>query len=62
MIIDFITHSMGNEEFELLEKTKKVYNILGDYLDVIAKFLVEKIMENKKNGVRINWLTNILFV
>ena len=40
------------------KKTKKVYNILGDYPDVIAKFLVEKMIENKKNGVRINWLTN----
>ena len=40
------------------EKTKKVYNILGDYPDVIAKFLAQKIMTNKKNGVRFNWLTN----
>ena len=58
MITNFITHSVGDEEFELPEKTKKVYNILGDYPDVIAKFLVEKMIENKKNGVRINWLTN----
>lgn len=58
MITDFITHAMGNESFELPEKTKKVYNILGDYPDVIAKFLVEKMIVNKKNGVRINWLTN----
>ena len=58
MITDFITHSMGNEEFELPEKTKKVYNILGDYPDVIAEFLVSKMIINKKNGVRINWLTN----
>lgn len=58
MITDFITHSMGNEEFELPEKTKKVYNILGDYPDVIAKFLVEKMIQNRKNGVKINWLTN----
>ena len=58
MITDFITHSMGTEAFELPEKTKKVYNILGDYPDVIAKFLVEKMVDNKKNGVRINWLTN----
>ena len=28
MITDFITHSMGNDAFELPEKTKKVYNIL----------------------------------
>lgn len=58
MITDFITLSVGDEEFELPEKTKKVYNILGDYPDVIAKFLVEKMIENKKNGARINWLTN----
>ena len=58
MITDFITHSMGNDAFELPEKTKKVYNILGDYPDIIAKFLVSKIMANNKNGVRFNWLTN----
>ena len=58
MITDFISHSMGTEEFTLPEKTKKVYNILGDYPDVIAKFLVEKMMTNKKNDVKINWLTN----
>lgn len=58
MITDFITHAMGDESFELPEKTKKVYNILGDYPNVIAKFLVEKMITNKKNGVRINWLTN----
>lgn len=58
MITDFITHSMGNDEFELPLKTKKVYNILGDYPDVIAKFLVNKIHNNTKNDVRFNWLTN----
>ena len=58
MITDFITHSMGNDAFELPEKTKKVYNILGDYPDIIAKFLASKIMANDKNGVRFNWLTN----
>ena len=58
MITDFITHSMGNDKFELPEKTKKVYNILGDYPDVISKFLVNKIINNDKNNVRFNWLTN----
>ena len=59
MITDFITHSMGNDSFELPEKTKKVYNILGDYPDVIANFLVNKIINNNKNNVRFNWLTTI---
>lgn len=58
MITNFITHAMGENEFELPEKTKKVYNILGDYPDVIAKFLVEKMINNTKNGVRFTWLTN----
>lgn len=58
MITNFITHSLGEDEFELPEKTKKVYNILGDYPDVIAKFLVEKMLKNNKPFARINWLTN----
>lgn len=58
MITNFITHSMGENEFELPEKTKKVYNILGDYPDVIANFLVERMINNNKNGVRFTWLTN----
>lgn len=58
MITEFLTHSMGNDTFELPEKTKKVYNILGDYPDVIAEFLVGKIITNKKNDVKFNWLTN----
>ena len=50
---------LGNKEKIVLdEKTKKVYNILGDYPDVIASYLVDKIINNTKNGVRINWLTN----
>lgn len=58
MITNFVNHSMGNQNFELPEKTKKVYNILGDKPDVIAKFLVNKMINNKKNNVRFTWLTN----
>jgi short-subunit dehydrogenase len=58
MITDFLTTSVENKKFELSEKTKKVYNILGDYPEPIAKFLVSKIITNKQNNVRFNWLTN----
>lgn len=57
MITDFVNHSMGTDGFELSEKVKKVYNILGDKPDVIAEFLVKKIVKNNKNGVRFTWLT-----
>lgn len=59
MITDFITNALGNKEkIELPEKTKKVYNILGDYPDVVAKFLVNGILCNTKNNVKIEWLTS----
>lgn len=58
MITDFLTNSLGNDKMSLNEKTKKVYNILGDYPDVIAEFLVNKMINNTKNNVKFEWLTN----
>ena len=59
MITEFITNALGNKEkIELPEKTKKVYNILGDYPDVVGAFLVEKMLTNTKNNAHIEWLTN----
>ena len=58
MITDFITNALGNKEkINLSEKTKKVYNILGDYPDVVARFLVDGILNNNKNNAKIEWLT-----
>ena len=59
MITDFITNALGDKEkINLSEKTKKVYNILGDYPDVVALFLVNGILKNNKNNAKIEWLTN----
>ena len=59
MITDFITNALGDKEkINLPEKTKRVYNILGDYPDVVAKFLVSGILKNNKNNAKIEWLTN----
>lgn len=59
MITNFITTALGDgEKIELDPKTKKVYNILGDYPETIAEFMVEKIINNKKNNVKFTWLTN----
>ena len=58
MITDFITNALGNKEkINLSEKTKKVYNILGDYPDVVARFLVNGMLKNNKNNAKIEWLT-----
>ena len=59
MITDFIKTALGNKKkINLSEKTKKVYNILGDYPDVVAKFLVNGMLKNTKNNAKIEWLTN----
>ena len=58
MITDFTVKALGGkEEIDLPEKTKKVYNILGDYPDVVARFLVKEMLENTKNNAHIQWLT-----
>ena len=59
MITDFtVTALGGKEKIDLPEKTKKVYNILGDYPDVVADFLVAEVLKNTKNNAHIQWLTS----
>lgn len=58
MITNFLQNALGDKEkITLSEKTKKVYNILGDYPDVVAEFLVESMLKNTKNNAKIEWLT-----
>ena len=59
MITNFLHNALGDgEKIVLDEKTKKVYNILGDYPETIANFMVDKIINNTKNNVKFMWLTN----
>lgn len=59
MITNFIRTSLGDgEKIDLDAKTKKIYNILGDYPETIANFMVDKIINNKKNNVKFVWLSN----
>ncbi len=39
------------------EQARKVYNILGDRVERVTPWLVEKVLANRKNGARIRWLT-----
>ena len=58
MITDFLVTALGNKDkITLSEKTKKIYNILGDYPDVVADFLVNNMLKNAKNNAKIEWLT-----
>ena len=58
MITDFTVQALGGKQaIDLPEKTKKVYNILGDYPDVVAEFLVNGMLKNTRNNAKIEWLT-----
>lgn len=58
MITDFIkTANGGSTTITLSEKTKKIYNILGDYPETIADFVVPRMCANTKNNGQVIWLT-----
>lgn len=56
LVTDLLTRERecGDEDWE---KTKRVLNILSDRVEVVAPWLVEKILGNNNNGVNIRWLT-----
>jgi short-subunit dehydrogenase len=60
MLTDFITKTPDGERSEVIsdEKFKKIFNILADKPETVAKFIVPKILSNTKNDVQIKWLTN----
>lgn len=58
MITDFTVKALGGaQDIDLPEKTKKVYNILGDYPDVVAEHLVKEMLKSPANNAHIQWLT-----
>ncbi len=60
MLTDFITKAPDGTPSDVLEdeRFRRVFNILGDRPETVAAFLVPRMLANRKNGVRIAWLTN----
>lgn len=42
---------------EQLAQTRRIYNILGDKVDVVAPWLAGQVLANDRHGARIAWLT-----
>ena len=58
MLTDFSCKALdGEQDIALSEKTKKFYNIMGDYPDTVAEFLVREMIKNPANNTQISWLT-----
>lgn len=60
MLTDFITKDKnGNEADVLTDKNFiKIFNILADKPETVAKFFIPKMLNNTKNNYQIAWLTN----
>jgi regulator of sigma D len=42
---------------EDLARAQRVFNILGDTVETVTPYLVERILANTQHGAYINWLT-----
>ncbi|WP_027628822.1 SDR family NAD(P)-dependent oxidoreductase [Ruminiclostridium cellobioparum] len=60
MLTDFITKTPDGEQSEVIadEKFRKIFNILADKPENVAKFFIPRILTNTKNNAQIAWLTN----
>ena len=60
MLTEFITKSPTGELSSVIEDNqfKKIFNILADKPETVAKFFIPKILENTKQDAHLQWLTN----
>ncbi len=55
MVVTDFFHLQKGRGGEDWEQTKKIINIIGDKVETVTPWLVDKILENKKNGANIQW-------
>lgn len=60
MLTEFITKAPDGKPSEVIfdKKFKKIFNILADRPDTVARFFIPRMLSNTKNDVQIAWLTN----
>jgi len=56
VVTDFILDHLSGDR-QAIERTKRIYNILGDKPETVSSFLVKRILLDKGHGSHINWLT-----
>lgn len=60
MLTDFITQTPDGDPSEVIqdEKFKKLFNILADRPEEVARFFIPKMLSTTRNDAHIVWLTN----
>jgi short-subunit dehydrogenase len=61
MLTEFITKSPTGEVSSVAQDNqfRKIFNILADKPETVARFFIPKMLENTKQDAHIEWLTNI---
>ncbi len=57
MIATKLITSQYERHPEEWKRAERIFNILSDRVETVAPWLVDKILSNKENGVRIQWLS-----
>ena len=57
MITDFTMSRIDRSDPKQWERTKKIFNIIADRPETVARFVVPRVLSTRKNGTRIAWLT-----
>ncbi len=58
VITDLIVNDFNNMTEEDREQAKIIFNIMGDKVETVTPYLVEKVLENTSQGAKIDWLTD----
>ncbi|MDM8002157.1 MAG: SDR family oxidoreductase [Bacteroidota bacterium] len=57
MVLTDLTMTQIRKDPENSKQLIKIYNILANEADTVAPFLVKRMIENRKHGAKISWLT-----
>ena len=57
VVTDLLLKDIDVMDEEQKERFLKIVNILGDTVETVTPFLVRKMLENKRHGAEIEWLT-----
>jgi len=54
MVTDFVKKPRGSASVDA--QTRRIFNLLGDRPEPVAQYFVERMLSNKRNNVRFEWL------
>lgn len=57
VVTDLLKRDMGSASAAEAQRTRRIYNILGDRVETVTPWLVERVLANDRAGARIAWLT-----